>query len=193
MLFQGEPDELMQAKILAIHRSVTQKLIKNCPDPDKMRSYIARLEKRLVIILNRRLRTYAGKAYLQLATIELHYRMMKAHPEELRNAYAHELAHVIAWELYKDGGHGENWQRVQTWTGEKIEVTHTIDTSPWKVERLYRWACGCGVRNFSTKKNNELKVKNSFCLKCDSALRFVDKEMSDASVERLVSQLMAAA
>lgn len=80
-------------------------------------------------VLNNRLKTTAGRAWIQkdppyidLST-ELFWCNTKTFCED---TIPHELAHIVAYQVYKDPGHGKGWYTVLKVAGIKTTRMHNM-------------------------------------------------------------------
>lgn len=94
------------------------------------------------IIFNPNLRTTAGKAHLQKNKVEFSIPLMRGNPESFDEIIGHEVAHLIAWNLYKDKGHGIYWKLVMIGMGLRPDRCHKFETVKNNVGKL-AVACGC--------------------------------------------------
>jgi predicted SprT family Zn-dependent metalloprotease len=82
---------------------------------------------RLPVTFNGRLRSRAGQARFRYGlphSIELHPKLRDAEPDELRETFLHELAHVLAGAR---AGHGPTWRVIARGLGSTGERCHSID------------------------------------------------------------------
>jgi predicted SprT family Zn-dependent metalloprotease len=65
------------------------------------------------IRMNPRLTATGGRAFLDHNYCDFSCYLMEREPDYYKsNTIPHELAHHIAWRLYKDNGHGKAWKDV---------------------------------------------------------------------------------
>lgn len=81
------------------------------------------------IVMNNRLTSTAGRAWLKHDKIDLSVYLM-THNEETfyRETIPHELCHHIAWRLYGDFGHRAGWKRTMVKMGLNPERCHNMIT-----------------------------------------------------------------
>ncbi len=66
-----------------------------------------------LVKLNNRLKSTAGRAFIEHGYIDLSVSLMRDNMDYFaRDTIPHELAHMIAWRLYGDRGHGKAWKWV---------------------------------------------------------------------------------
>jgi SprT protein len=71
----------------------------------------------------------AGQAKLKKHVIVLNVRLLAAHPDQLPNVIVHEVAHLLAYKLYGDRGHGPAWKQLMVAPGFEPRRCHSMDTS----------------------------------------------------------------
>ncbi len=65
------------------------------------------------IEMNARLTATAGRAFYTLDKCDFSCYLMERDPNYFaNNTIPHELAHIIAWRLYRDNGHGKAWKSI---------------------------------------------------------------------------------
>jgi SprT protein len=84
--------------------------------------------------LNNRLKTTAGRAWLCERHldrfIDLSTELLAEHPRAFFDEIIpHELAHIVAFHLFKDNGHGPQWKDVMRRTGVNGGRTHHLVNS----------------------------------------------------------------
>lgn len=66
-----------------------------------------------LVKLNNRLKSTAGRAFIENGYIDLSTSLLRDNMEYFaKDTIPHELAHMIAWRLYGDRGHGKAWKWV---------------------------------------------------------------------------------
>lgn len=77
---------------------------------------------------NGRLRTCAGRAFVEHGRIELNPNVLGPVPEEVDGVLVHEAAHVAVWRLFGAAGqaHGRHWRALMRLAGQAPEVTHEL-------------------------------------------------------------------
>ncbi len=130
------------------------------------------------VLLNSRMRSVLGRAFIEESRIELNERLLKKYPEELAPTLAHELAHVIAPILYGRNGyfHRLGWKRIMEELGFEPTRTHSLDVAEFKrPQRILGWAtCGCVGRRHPIRARvyNNMKHRRRYaCLKCKQDLK----------------------
>lgn len=81
------------------------------------------------IKLNRRLKTTAGRCSITERWIDLSVDMMRENLESFKTEIIpHEVAHQVAFDLYKDEGHGMHWKSVMIAYGLDPKRCHSLTT-----------------------------------------------------------------
>lgn len=81
------------------------------------------------VVLNNRLKTTAGRAFYENNPqyIDLSTELFWEYTEEfLRDTIPHELAHLVAYTVYGDPGHGKGWKEVVSHMGIKTSRLHNM-------------------------------------------------------------------
>ena len=99
---------------------------------------------------NARLRTTAGRAFMEEGRIELNPSLLEAEPQEIPAVVVHEAAHVAVYRMFgpRVAPHGRQWRALMRLAGLPPEVTHdlpvrrsTRNSSRWQYLRICD-ACG---------------------------------------------------
>lgn len=86
--------------------------------------------------LNGRLKTTAGRAWYEDGFIELSPELMWEHTEEFtRDTIPHELAHIVAYRLTGDTGHGKGWKGIVAQFNIPTTRLHNMVNSKWQYRR----------------------------------------------------------
>jgi SprT protein len=89
------------------------------------------------IKMNNRLTATAGRANLTHNIIELSTKVMALNEEEfLAETPEHEAAHLIAYRLFGDTGHGKGWKTVMRVLGKEPNVKHSMKTATKKFKYI---------------------------------------------------------
>ena len=107
-----------------------------------------------------------GKAYLDYNFFRINREMAQREGDALINrTVPHEIAHLIAWKICKDKGHGEGWKKVMRLLGLEPIRCHTFQV-PGK-----NYLCACSSHSFSTRRHNSAqRGAVYFCKKCKKNL-----------------------
>ena len=111
-------------------------------------------ERAIEVAYNRRLRTCAGRAFVESGRIELNPNVLEPVPHEVDAVLVHEAAHVAAWRLFGAAAeaHGRHWRALMRLAGALPEVTHDLPIpkrSAARRRRVFfyaRFCAGCGDR-----------------------------------------------
>lgn len=91
------------------------------------------------IILNRRLKATAGRCHFNERLIDLSPSLMLENVQEFKQfTIPHELAHLVAWDVYKDTTHGPYWKRVMTTYGIPAVRCHEMTSNALETMRETR-------------------------------------------------------
>lgn len=96
---------------------------------------------------------------------------------QLVETVAHELAHVAAFRIAGDRGHGAAWRDVMLRLGFEPQRTHALDVSDQPgVQRRWTYACGCTRHELTTTRHRRIQrgVRGYRCARCGEALRRSD-------------------
>ena len=108
-----------------------------------------RLAKKLTVSWNSRMRTAAGRAFLQTGQIELNPKLQKLPDEvceaEIASTFFHELAHLVSFARArgkKIAPHGEEWKQACRDLGIPDENRcHSLDFQARKIRRKFAYTC----------------------------------------------------
>lgn len=88
------------------------------------------------IVPNARLKTTAGRCFIETRVVDLSVDLLLEYPEQmLYNTLPHELAHQAAWDLFQDPGHGKPWKSVMIRLGLPPERCHQMTNTRWAARR----------------------------------------------------------
>lgn len=99
------------------------------------------------IVWNKRMRSTAGRAFMNLAKVELNPRLLYLGDDPLshvRQTLLHELAHLLAYHRYgiKISAHGAEWKQACADLGIPGEsATHSLPLPSRKQRRKWRYTC----------------------------------------------------
>lgn len=159
MKITGTPDKEFEAAIEAAHLEALPKAM-NMQMSDAAKQRVEAVLAHLKVNLSSRMATSGGLAITNRVTnrgeIRLNYRLLKDKPEDLKDTYLHELAHIVANMVYFEScGHDSRWKSVASWIGAKPERCHKMDVShlrPARSKKTVPYVCGCGPRTLTPLK-----------------------------------------
>ena len=128
------------------------------------------------IVLSEKMRSTAGTANYSRYLIKLNSRLLTDHPHHIEQTFAHELAHLVAVELYgiADGrGHGHRWASIMDRFGYASDRCHNLDVTKYKrTTKRHPAKCGCQSHTLTTRQlNRALKGTSVYrCVKCKTQL-----------------------
>ena len=80
--------------------------------------------------------TTAGRAYLTVWKIELNLQLCKETWEDFqKETIPHEVAHLVAYKVFGDAGHGEGWKSVMRSLGIVPQRCHNYESDHVKGKR----------------------------------------------------------
>jgi len=127
------------------------------------------------VVINPRLRTTAGRAFFDRNMVDFNKSLMETNKEYfIQDTIPHELAHIIAFVLFGDDGHGADWRRVlEALTGRPAERLHSMDVSAQRRKsKTYTMYCGCGPVEISPQRMAWVnKGRQYTCNNCGQLLR----------------------
>lgn len=190
-LSSSAKDSEMESLVSSYHAEAIANLLKNNNFSSEV---IERLEKEVTVELSNRLRTRGGTASHNGILITLNYRLLKENPDQLKNVYVHELAHIVCNRVYlRKCGHSNLWKAMMSSMGEKPSRTHSMDVSKYKKAkpRLFAHTCGCnipviGKRVYMLKRGMHNKALHGLlrCRDCFEVLK-LDKEKTEKSANSI--------
>ena len=97
----------------------------------------------------------------------------------LKHTVAHEVAHLLAYELFGHTikAHGKQWQAIMTDLFKlPADRCHSYDTTAARRTRVWRYRCGCHnkVLELSTIRHNRIQKGAVYqCLQCRTPLHYM--------------------
>lgn len=96
---------------------------------------------RPIIKYNKRLKTTAGRAFYESnpVYIDLSVDLLWEHTQEMiSQVIPHELAHIVAWIVFKDNGHGTGWKSVMSTLDIPADRCHSMVNSRHEANKMIR-------------------------------------------------------
>ena len=88
------------------------------------------------IKINARLKTTAGRAFLEENYIDLSAELFWEHTENFTSdTIPHELAHMVAYRVFGDEGHGKGWYSIIEQFDIKTARLHQMVNSRWSYRK----------------------------------------------------------
>lgn len=120
--------------------------------------------------------TAAGTAYITKNVINFNPVLLQENPEQfIKQTVTHEFAHILAYRVFDDRGHGKDWKRVMVQLGAEPKRCHNYDVS--SVQRRtarIEYSCGCATYEISAKRHTMiLNGKRYSCKKCKQVIKMV--------------------
>lgn len=119
----------------------------------------------------------AGQALPRTWQLRFNLEIYEKQPQAfLSEVPAHEIAHLIAFELYGRSirPHGKEWQAIMIKVFEQEPHTkHQLEATPTRQERKFSYRCDCQEHQIGIRRHNKItKQGMSYrCKRCHSALR----------------------
>lgn len=149
---------------------------------------------RVKIVYNPRLRSTAGRAFLDEARVELNTRLLREHPDQFIATLAHELAHMVAHRRFgRVQPHGRHFASLMRQVGLPAGATHSLPVAHLRRARgrfLYLHRCSdCGY-SFIARSIR----RNCYCRACGPdmswrVLRAADTAAGRSALENARSKL----
>jgi predicted SprT family Zn-dependent metalloprotease len=77
--------------------------------------------------ISNRLKTTAGYMYYEQRVMKLSFELFSEYTDEMTvETIPHELAHQVAWDIYREGKHGVPWKNVMRSIGKEPTRCHTM-------------------------------------------------------------------
>lgn len=119
--------------------------------------------------------TTAGQAILNRNKIRLNTHLLHTNTEEMiEQTVPHEFAHIVAYRLYDDNGHGKYWQHVMLKLGLTPHRCHNMATEKARQTKQFEYYCDCrpsvmlGLTRHKRILNNGARY---YCCDCRATLR----------------------
>ena len=95
------------------------------------------------IVYNKKLKTTAGRAFLEGQYIDLSVELLWSDTRTMLEVIVpHEFSHLVAYTIYADCGHGAGWRQVMQSIGQKPDRLHTM-TNPYHETRKLKRLAKC--------------------------------------------------
>lgn len=113
-----------------------------------------------------RLSTSLGMAYFNTCSIKFCRRLwIRASAEDRRNVIIHEVVHILAYNIFRDDGHGKHWKALMIKCGGKPVACHGVDVQGIRrPQRRVQVTCGCRTHTVSANKAG--RIRNGHPYKC---------------------------
>jgi len=134
------------------------------------------------IVLSDTMRSVAGNASYKANRIKLNVRLLNANPDHIRQTVAHELAHLVAYELHGRNAwsHGPDWQRIMLLFGVTPDRCHALDVSALKRRhKTHKVYCKCPNKHVKTIRYNKMRRGVVYrCGVCNSTI-YLNKQIME--------------
>lgn len=92
-----------------------------------------------VVSLNNRLKTTAGRSFYEIRKIDLSTTLFSEHTHNfLTDTIPHEVCHQVAWDIYKEKGHGPDWKHTMRVFGIEPSRCHYMTNTVWESQKADR-------------------------------------------------------
>lgn len=111
----------------------------------------------------------AGQAIVNTNTLRFNLILAELNQTDfLAQTVPHEVAHLIAWAVYRDGGHGPGWKSIMSALSLPAKRCHSYDTSHAR-PNLYH--CACSEHVLSNRLHAAIQRGQSrHCLRCKGTI-----------------------
>jgi predicted SprT family Zn-dependent metalloprotease len=124
---------------------------------------------------NQRFLRLFGRAHISAAHVELSNKIWPlASVEERKETIYHEVAHIAAWQIFQERGHGAKWKQCMSAVGYKdAERCHNVDVSKLLMHRRHPVFCDCRVHLVTKNALNQMRAGRSKfrCIKCQTYIK----------------------
>lgn len=124
--------------------------------------------------MNNRLTSTAGRAFLTERRMDFSTSLFEQNREKfVEDTVGHEFAHIVAYEIYGDKGHGIGWKAVMQDMGIESQRCHTYATQK-RTSKKYIYSCGCQNHEVSPQRRSWINRGKIYkCVKCGNIINFV--------------------
>ena len=118
-------------KLLAIAEHTVAKTIRRLA-----KLYPEFTRKHIDVKMNNRLKTTAGRCFIESGLIDLSPSLMRENLDEFVTVtIPHEVAHQVAWDLWGEPAHGKPWKQVMRALDLEPTPWHTMTTAAQRAKR----------------------------------------------------------
>ena len=119
------------AKLLTIAEHTVTKTIRRLA-----KLYPEFTRKHIDVKMNNRLKTTAGRCFIESGLIDLSSSLMRENLDEfVAVTIPHEVAHQVAWDLWGEPAHGKPWKQVMRALDLEPTPWHTMTTAAQRAKR----------------------------------------------------------
>ena len=127
--------------------------------------------------MNGRLTSTAGRAFLGEGRLEFS-KVLYAQNEAqfLNDTVPHELAHIVAYRVFGDRGHGVHWKHVMNFLGFEANRCHNYAVQRRSPSKKYTYVCGCEGKTHEVSAQRQAWIsigKVYICKTCGSIIQRV--------------------
>ncbi len=105
--------------------------------------------------------------------IRINEDLLRRYPREMiQHTVPHEVAHLVAYALYRKTDHGEEWQSIMRYFGKPPTRCHQMQARPARQHKKYRYLCGCQEHLVGAQINARIHRGLVYtCRRCAEPLR----------------------
>jgi SprT protein len=132
----------------------------------------------------------AGQAYLQKHHVQFNAILLNENPKAfLDEIIGHELAHLAAFQGFKETGHGARWKQCMAMIGLEPKRCHNLDTSNSTVVKVYKAICNCpNGHKISSRRLLALLTGTLRCKTCKTILLAQDPVLRQKAAKLQTAQ-----
>jgi SprT protein len=105
------------------------------------------------VVMNGRLTTTAGRAFLESGKLEFSPSLYAANQEDfIADTVVHEFAHLVAYQLAGDKGHGQAWKQVMIAFGVNPTRCHSYEVPKRAKSNTTQFKCACMTHEFTPQR-----------------------------------------
>lgn len=122
--------------------------------------------------MNGRLTSTAGRAYLTERRMEFSTKLYAENKEAfVEDTVGHEFAHIIAYDIFQDRGHGTGWKSVMNTLGINSQRCHSYKVES-RTKKTYKYVCDCQTHEVTPQRKSWIdRGKIYRCVHCNTIIR----------------------
>lgn len=126
----------------------------------------------VTVKMNNRLTSTAGRAFYTTGELEFSTSLYNANVEAfLEDTVVHEFAHVAAFVLYGEKGHGPMWKNVMQALGLPGDRCHSYAIPQRSKAKTTTFKCGCRTHEISPQRKSWMtRGKVYRCVACNEII-----------------------
>jgi SprT protein len=117
--------------------------------------------------MNGRLTSTAGRAFLQEGRLEFSKTLYTQNVEAfLNDTVPHELAHIVAFRVFGDKGHGVHWKHVMNFLGFEPTRCHSYAVQKRSTAKVYKYVCKCEGKTHEVSAQRQAWINKGKMYQC---------------------------